>query len=371
MKFSDLVVIDELRGLCESFTALTGAVTAILDLEGNILVATGWQDICSRFHRLNPLTATRCRESDTTLAGQLSDGRPYNVYQCKNGLIEVAVPIDIGGEHVANFFTGQFLFAAPDKNGFLRQAEEFGFDKGSYIAALEKVPIFSEDRVHAMTDFFIRLSRLVGDAGLARAKLEKTNQELTEQQTHLEERTRELDEANKQLAVLSFTDSLTRLANRRSFDTALEVEFQRLRRSGAALSLIILDIDHFKNFNDTYGHVAGDECLQRIGALLGGMVSRVPDLAARYGGEEFAVILPETDSAGATALAERIRHGIRALRIPHTASSAADMVTASLGVVTVDVATLRSPQDVIRLADEQLYLAKSNGRNRVFTMNAT
>jgi diguanylate cyclase (GGDEF)-like protein len=371
MKFSDLVVIDELRGLCESFTALTGAVTAILDLEGNILIATGWQDICVRFHRLHPLTAARCLESDTTLAGQLSEGRSYNVYQCKNGLVDVAVPIDIGGEHVANFFTGQFFFAAPDKNDFLRQAEAFGFDKEAYLAALDKVPIFSEDQVHAMTDFFTRLSRLIGDAGLARAKLENSNLELLKQQTHLEERTRELDEANKQLAVLSFTDSLTRLANRRSFDAALEVEFLRLRRSGAALSLIMLDIDHFKNFNDTYGHVAGDECLRRIGSLIGGMVSRVPDLAARYGGEEFAVILPETDSPGATALAERIRHGIRALGIAHAASSAADTVTASLGVITVDVATLRSPQDLIRLADEQLYLAKSNGRNCVFSIDAT
>jgi len=109
LRFSELVSIEELRGLCESFTAITGSPTAILDLEGNILIATGWQDLCTRFHRINHFTASRCRESDTILAGKLGKGESYNVYKCKNGLVDVAVPIMIGNEHVANFFTGQFF----------------------------------------------------------------------------------------------------------------------------------------------------------------------------------------------------------------------------------------------------------------------
>ena len=100
MQLGELLDINELRGLCESFTALTGAVTAVLDLEGNILVATGWQDICTRFHRINPRTADRCRESDTVLASRLEQGNSYNVYRCKNGLVDVAVPILVGGKHV-------------------------------------------------------------------------------------------------------------------------------------------------------------------------------------------------------------------------------------------------------------------------------
>jgi PAS domain S-box-containing protein len=186
MKFSELVVIGELQALCESFTALTGAVTAILDLEGNILVATGWQDICTKFHRVQPLTARRCRESDTALAGQLSKGQAYNVYKCKNGLVDVAVPIVVRGAHVANFFTGQFFFSEPDKDYFVRQAEEFGFDKASYLEALNRAPVFSEDKVRSMMDFFTRLARLIGEMGHERANQEKANSELRESKNLLQ-----------------------------------------------------------------------------------------------------------------------------------------------------------------------------------------
>ncbi|MDR3438702.1 PocR ligand-binding domain-containing protein [Telmatospirillum sp.] len=180
MKFSELIPVSELQALCESFTMLTGAVTAVLDLDGDILVATGWQDICTQFHRRNPLTAMRCRESDTVLAGQLKSGEKYNVYKCKNGLVDVAVPIIIGGEHVGNFFTGQFFFEEPDRDYFMRQADEFGFDRECYLQALTRAPVFGEDKVRAMMDFFTRLARLIGDMGLARANQEKTNRELRE-----------------------------------------------------------------------------------------------------------------------------------------------------------------------------------------------
>lgn len=187
MKFSELVNIDELRGLCESYTAITGAVTALLELDGTILIATGWQDICTRFHRVNDATACRCRESDTILAGGLTKGEPYNFYKCKNGLVDVAVPITIRGEHVANFFTGQFFSEPPDREYFIRQAEEFGFDKASYLEALQLVPIFSEDSVKSMMDFFLRLAQLIGEMGLTRKELEEGNQKLhkSEERLHL------------------------------------------------------------------------------------------------------------------------------------------------------------------------------------------
>lgn len=197
MKFLELVDISELRELCESFTALSGAVTAILDLEGTILVATGWQDICSRFHRVNPRTACRCTESDTVLAGQLKKGEAYSVYKCKNGLIDVAVPIIVGGEHVANFFTGQFFFHPPDEEAFVVQAEEFGFDKKSYLEALHNVPVFSEQQVRTMMEFFMCLARIIGEMGLAGKRREESNRELRKYQEHLEQRNRELEQMNK------------------------------------------------------------------------------------------------------------------------------------------------------------------------------
>ncbi|MDD2301760.1 MAG: PocR ligand-binding domain-containing protein [Eubacteriales bacterium] len=178
LRFAELVNISELGELCKSLTAITGAVTAILDLEGNILVATGWQDICTRFHRVHIATASRCQESDTILAGQLKKGEGYHVYKCKNGLVDVAVPVTIGGEHVANFFTGQFFFEPPDKEYFILQAEEFEFDKTAYLAALSRVPIFTENQVKGIMDFFCRLVRLIGEMGLAKKRLEETQAEL-------------------------------------------------------------------------------------------------------------------------------------------------------------------------------------------------
>lgn len=129
------------------------------------------QDICARFHRVNPVTAQRCLKSDTVLAGQLSKGESYNIYKCENGLVDVALPIIIGGEHVANLFTGQFFLEEPDKAFFLHQVEMFGFDRESYLHALSKTPIFAEGKVREIMDFLTRLAHLIGDMGLAHNKL--------------------------------------------------------------------------------------------------------------------------------------------------------------------------------------------------------
>ncbi len=196
MKFSELVDIDALRQMCESFTDITGAATALLDLEGNILIATGWQDICTCFHRVHGETARRCLESDTVLAGQLKKGERYNIYKCKNGLVDVAVPIIIRDEHVANFFTGQFFLEAPDEAYFIRQAKRFGFEQQAYLSALKRVSVFSEKTVKSMMRFFTQFAQLIGEMGLVRKDLETANIELRDHHEHLEdlvaERTAEL-----------------------------------------------------------------------------------------------------------------------------------------------------------------------------------
>ncbi|OGQ87319.1 MAG: hypothetical protein A2512_08165 [Deltaproteobacteria bacterium RIFOXYD12_FULL_56_24] len=180
-----------------------------------------------------------------------------------------------------------------------------------------------------------------------------------------------LEEANRKLEALSMTDSLTGVANRRRFDAVLAREYARHARSGAELSLIMLDIDHFKDFNDCYGHLKGDECLRQVAQAMADCVVRPTDLVARYGGEEFACILPETDSHGAIAIAEKIRRGIIARAIPHQESKVAACVTASLGVATMPCAAGGSAMDLIAQADGQLYLAKSSGRNQVKCAAAT
>ena len=182
------------------------------------------------------------------------------------------------------------------------------------------------------------------------------------------ERKQAEDELRKAKAVadsLSLTDSLTRVANRRRFDEILSKEFARLARSGLELSLIMLDIDCFKAFNDTYGHVKGDECLKQIASVIADCTNRAADLCARYGGEEFACILPETDLNGALLIAEQIRQGIFNLAIPHERSDVAAFVTASLGVASIRCKTDKCAIELVVKADELLYKAKSSGRNRV------
>jgi PAS domain S-box-containing protein len=178
MKFAELVDVQQLKALCESFTAASGAVTAILELDGEVLVATGWQDVCTKFHRCNSGTAQRCLESDTILASRLKEGETYNVYNCRNGLVDVAVPIKVAGEHVANLFTGQFFFEKPDLSYFIRQAREFGIEEQGYLDALKKTPVFSREKVQSITTFLTDLAKVMGEMGLARLQMHQANQAL-------------------------------------------------------------------------------------------------------------------------------------------------------------------------------------------------
>lgn len=192
MKFhlTEIIDIEQLKQLCESFTNLNGMATAILDLEGNVHVATGWQSVCTMFHRINNETKKRCTESDTILAGQIKQGHKYNIYKCKNGLIDVAMPIIVGNIHIGNFFTGQFLIEKPDLNFFKKQANEYNFDENEYLSALEKTPILSEEQIKVTIEFLVKLTEVIGNIGLKnlqnieyarQIKLEKDKVEKSEQ----------------------------------------------------------------------------------------------------------------------------------------------------------------------------------------------
>lgn len=161
----------------------------------------------------------------------------------------------------------------------------------------------------------------------------------------------------------SLTDSLTRIPNRRHFDDTLKKEYFRLKRANGFLTLVMLDIDHFKRYNDLYGHLAGDDCLLRVASAIRAAVFRASDFAARYGGEEFAVILPETAEAGAAVIANRLMNAVAALAIPHEESENS-YVTVSLGVATVRPDQIETPDKIIEIADNALYCAKKDGRNR-------
>jgi diguanylate cyclase (GGDEF)-like protein len=172
------------------------------------------------------------------------------------------------------------------------------------------------------------------------------------------------------LTRLAATDPLTGLANRRRFDEMLAYEYARHVRSGTEFSLILMDIDYFKNYNDNYGHVCGDECLRKVAQVIVGVMSRATDLVARFGGEEFVFLLPETDLNGAFVFGEKIRKAISDLALPHHFSSVANHVTVSLGVISVWQLPGRSTSNIVAQADAQLYAAKAGGRNRVCAASA-
>ena len=170
---------------------------------------------------------------------------------------------------------------------------------------------------------------------------------------------------HKELEQLSLTDGLTGIANRRMFDQRLETEWSDSLRSGKPLSLVILDIDHFKQYNDAHGHVAGDECLKRIAGVLHDIARRPRDVVARFGGEEFILLLPETDAAAAHALAQACASGIAGLKIPHGGMGTSDLVSASMGVGTATARGDGAARGFVEAVDRMLYAAKSGGRNRI------
>jgi diguanylate cyclase (GGDEF)-like protein len=185
---------------------------------------------------------------------------------------------------------------------------------------------------------------------------------LQQQQTLL---CQHLAEANEVLKHLAWVDDLTQVANRRWFDNHLNEEWQRMRRERQPLSLILCDIDYFKNYNDTYGHPQGDRCLHQVAQAIGSTVRRSGDLVARYGGEEFAVILPNTNATGAARVAAKIRDRVKELGLTHTHSSVSPDVTVSVGVATTTPRLETHLSLLVNCADQALYQAKRSGRNRV------
>ncbi|MBD2504024.1 diguanylate cyclase domain-containing protein [Anabaena azotica] len=196
-------------------------------------------------------------------------------------------------------------------------------------------------------------------------KLDQVNQKLQQEINERKQAELKLQQLNEELLRLTMLDGLTGIANRRRFDEYLMQEWQRSAREQFPISLIMIDVDYFKRYNDFYGHQAGDLCLQQIAQTLSNDVKRSTDLVARYGGEEFAVILPNTSLQGATCIANSIRQSIKNLQIPHAESQVSQYVSLSVGVMSVVPVPSSSPNLLIQTADNLLYQAKQQGRDRI------
>ncbi|NEO85842.1 MAG: diguanylate cyclase [Spirulina sp. SIO3F2] len=178
----------------------------------------------------------------------------------------------------------------------------------------------------------------------------------------------EILKVNHQLERMAALDGLTQVANRRSFDDVISQQWRMHCQMQQQLALIFLDVDYFKRFNDHYGHLQGDDCLRSVAQAIAQTIQRPNDLVARYGGEEFAVILPQTSLPIACAIAQTICQAVRTLAIPHKHAEMNEIVTVSLGVTSIVPTTEKSPEHLIKLADQALYKAKAQGRNQVFAL---
>ncbi len=251
-----------------------------------------------------------------------------------------------------------------------------GFDVALKIRALEKVKDWTaiifltsmtkdEDLERGIEvggdDYLLKpISEVV-----LKAKL-KAMLRLVEMQRELVRVTEQLNEANAKLQRLSATDGLTGIANRRMYDELAIREWRRCERMKKPLALVMIDVDHFKLFNDKYGHQVGDECLKAVASQVGKAAPRATDLAARYGGEEFVLVLGETDTDGAKWIANRLRQQVSDLKIPHYAT-ASRHVTISCGVAAIIPEANYSLDVLLKSADHALYQAKETGRDRVGT----
>ncbi|KAF2391868.1 sensor domain-containing diguanylate cyclase [Pseudomonas frederiksbergensis] len=229
------------------------------------------------------------------------------------------------------------------------------------FAALNKEEVLTGWRQESLNSAAI-VALLLAFLGTLGYRLIRVMKQQNHIQSVLLDAQEKLIEVNRSLELLALEDALTGLANRRQFDLFMVAEMGRARRSQTSLAMLMLDVDHFKLFNDHYGHVAGDVCLRKISAIITQNINRPGDLAVRYGGEEFAVVLPGTDYVGAFLVAEKIRRAVQLAGMEHT-DGIEGVVTVSLGVCAYDPASQAGADDLVSAADKALYVAKASGRN--------
>lgn len=193
----DLIDFERINTLLEGFNKTTGFVTALLDLEGRILSKSGWRNVCVDFHRVNHLSTKNCHTSDTVLASKMASGEKYHFYNCLNGLVDVAVPVVVNGEHIANLFSGQFFFEPPNMTYFTAQARRFGFDETKYIQQVKEVPVLTAEKVKTAMEFLLNMTELVAQMTVQRLEQLEMNEALQQKQLQLEAQNQQLQLARE------------------------------------------------------------------------------------------------------------------------------------------------------------------------------
>ncbi|MBV1757656.1 MAG: EAL domain-containing protein [Dethiosulfatibacter sp.] len=410
----EILEIEKLSKLLEQFYYATGLANSIVDLNGNILHGVGWKSICTEFHRKHEISLERCLKSDTILANQLKKKEKYSIYICKNGMVDVATPITIDGVHIANLLIGQFFFETPDKDFFIKQAEELGFDKKEYIEALEECQIYNKETILRFLDFFNGLINMIGESALKTIKQKKQNEEkdkraaeliiadkelafqtqekadraaeliiankeLVFQNQEKEKRATELVIANQELAseitlremslkkieeLLHF-DSLTGLPNRVMLVDRLRQAINLAKRIIKPIGILFLDLDGLRTVNDNFGRSQGDELLKAVAARLVDLV-RETDTIARVSGDEFIIMVQNMRSVDdILKVADKI---VGAFRQPFKLNQNEINVTTSVGI-SVFPTDGETYETLIKNADLAMHKAKEKGKNQLVLCN--
>ncbi len=255
-KFTELVDISKLQNLMKGFYSVTGILSAVLDTDANILIAVGWQDICTKFHRVNKQTELLCKQSDLSIKKDINtnfETSKSNIcYKCGNGLVDVAYPIIIDGEHLATVYTGQFLFEEPDIEQFRRQAEKYGFNEEEYIKALKKVPIYTKEKVDSIMNYVRQLAEMMIQMGLAKLRLIESQKKAMQESEALVEELRKMDQNKNQfLSMLShelrnplasIIMSLSFLDQLPTYDKQAQRAVKIAKRQGEQLTRLVDDL---------------------------------------------------------------------------------------------------------------------------------
>ena len=295
INYSDLVDLPKLKTLMQSFFEVIGLANAVIDVDGKVLVSAGWQAACTDFHRVNPDSCRRCRQSDTALVESMTRGTPFAVYRCLNGLVDTAAPIMVDGKHVANVFTGQCLTEPPDFDFFRQQSHQFGFDETRYLAAIAAVPVLAPQHLESITHLYAQVAAMLADNGLDRLAQKKAVADLATLNASLEHkvlmRTQALRDSDETLrSILGTTlDGYWRVDHQGQL---LDVNPAYCRQSGyprdELLRLRISDLEAAESNSGTAGHIqriltAGNDQFESIHRRKDGSLWHVEVSATRHG----------------------------------------------------------------------------------------
>lgn len=375
---TDIIDINDLQKLQDSFAKANGVASTIVDINGlPITKPSNHSRVCTLI-RETEKGMDNCRRSGITLGIlSLKTHKPYCHFCQSVGFVDAAAPIVIENVHVANWLIGQNCIGEVDEKRIISYAEEIGADKNEMLDAFRGMSKISEDKFKEKLDFLWLMANQISNQAYQNLRyqttliyLKKSQNELNDYKNNLEalvnQRTSELEKAIEEIQKISMKDALTGCFNRGGINKYLPKEMKRAKRYNHPICLIIIDIDHFKRINDTYGHQSGDVVLKKVVARMQDLIRDDIDWLGRYGGEEFILIMPLTDIAGGMETAERLRQAISEMYFSFAGETVS--VTASFGLSGIEDwqhEDIVSPETLLNSADIFLYRAKTGGRNQV------